>query len=385
MPAEECLADERLGEVRLVVEPGLPERLVERVQSERLGLGPAARFLVGRFVDGPRPRGPVVIHARIAGPVRTRRLKVLDERLPRRGAEPRLAARRREDPAARLRLERPPDGVPDMIRHRRGVGRGEGLREGALDAQRRYLSRRELGDALQRGGGERLRVDRRAFRAGAVRRQLRGAVRDGRGDILILFTTRADGLRRDRRLAVHKTSNDEAARRLRRVRRQQGPRVYGPSLCAPLSDRPRRSAVEGHLLALPQREGHRRRELLIDNAQRPERRGGGRHLRGPRVDGALCCRVRARGAGLQRLERGPSQLRDDRARAVRGKPRLDGGRHVRTDGVVCRAQPAPLERVARVEAFFFQTDAPQELEPAAPQELVDDNDHEVGPRHGSIQ
>ena len=98
--AEECLAHERLGEVRLVVEPGLPERLVERVQSERLGLGPAARFLVGRFVGGPRPRGPVVIHARIAGPVRTRRPKALDERLPRRGAEPRLAARRREDPAA---------------------------------------------------------------------------------------------------------------------------------------------------------------------------------------------------------------------------------------------------------------------------------------------
>ena len=68
-----------------------------------------------------------------------------------------------------------------------------------------------------------------------------------------------------------------------------------------------------------------------------------------------------------------------------GKPRLDGRRHVRTDGVVRGAQSAPLERVARVEALFLQPDAPQELEPAAPQELVDDDDHEVGPRDGSIQ
>ena len=65
----------------------------------------------------------------------------------RRGAEPRLAASLREDPTARLGLQGPPDGVSDIFRLHRCIGRGAGFLEGAVDAQRRYLGRRELGDA----------------------------------------------------------------------------------------------------------------------------------------------------------------------------------------------------------------------------------------------
>ena len=355
MPAEECPRTARPARSGWSSSPA-SRALVERVQSERLGLGPAARFLVAAL-STDRVRG-AHLAARIAGPVRTRRPKVLDERL-------RAAAPSRGSPRAAAKIQPPGLGSSAL---RTASPRAAATTAGraappatALSTPPPALGRRESGDALERGRGERLRVDRRAFRAGAILSGEAGAVSDGRGDILILFTTRADGLRRDRRLAVHKTSNDEAARRLRRVRRQQGPRVYGPSLYAPLSDRPRRSAVEGHLLALPQREGHRRRSSSSTTLNAPSAAAAADPK--PSVDGAC-----AAASALVAPASSPSAARRNSATTApgsRGKPRLDGGRHIRTDCVVRGRQAAPSSAPA-VEALVLQPDAPQELGASRP-------------------